>query len=58
MDMINSQFLDKMNNNIGRLHYEGKFVFFLSFGHIVPEFIYKTQHVVVSLNSAPDTPVL
>ncbi|XP_063319716.1 transcription cofactor vestigial-like protein 4 [Pelmatolapia mariae] len=22
MDMINSQFLDKMNNNIGRLHYE------------------------------------
>lgn len=23
MDLLNSQFLDKMNNNIGRLHYEG-----------------------------------
>lgn len=25
MDLLNSQFLDKMNNNIGRLHYEGWF---------------------------------
>ncbi|XP_046897170.1 transcription cofactor vestigial-like protein 4 [Hypomesus transpacificus] len=24
MDLLNSQFLDKMNNNIGRLHYEGE----------------------------------
>ena len=24
MDLLNSQFLDKMNNNIGRLHYDGE----------------------------------
>lgn len=31
MDLLNSQFLDKMNNNIGRLHYEGwDFVFCLT----------------------------
>ena len=23
MDLLNYQYLDKMNNNIGRLHYEG-----------------------------------
>lgn len=27
MDLLNSQFLDKMNNNIGRLHYDGLFVY-------------------------------
>lgn len=29
MDLLNSQFLDKMNSNIGRLHYEGQIVVFV-----------------------------
>lgn len=29
MDLLNSQFLDKMNNNVGKLYYDGSFFMFL-----------------------------
>lgn len=28
MDLLNSQFLDKMNNNVGKLYYDGEFTWF------------------------------
>lgn len=31
MDLLNSQFLDKMNNNVGKLYYDGQFKCFLGF---------------------------
>lgn len=43
MDLLNSQFLDKMNNNIGRLHYDGKVaLLFLFIWHFISVYVTST----------------